>query len=115
MKQQITKTQLRQIIREELSKMKGQQMNEDFVSDAINWVSSNSQVLGTVASLFGIVGTATAAATLAKLKQFKEQGVKGSKMELVKKALQAAAGEGVSGIEKSTGANTMGQGIGGNR
>lgn len=115
MRQQITKTQLKQIIREELGKMKGQQLNEVSIADAINWVSSNSQVLGTVASLFGIVGTATAAAVVSKLKQFKEQGVTGTKMELVKKALQAAAGEGVSAIEKSTGANTPGQGIGGNR
>jgi hypothetical protein len=115
MRQQITKTQLKQIIREELDKMKKQQVDENVVADALSWVSANSQVLGTVASLFGIVGTATAAAVIAKLKQFKEQGVTGSKMELVKKALQAAAGEGVSAIEKSTGANSTGQGIGGNK
>jgi hypothetical protein len=40
---------------------------------------------------------------ISKLNEFKKQGITGTKMELVKKALQAAAGEGVSAIEKSTG------------
>jgi len=116
MKQQITKSQLAEIVREELGKMKKQQMNENVVGDALNWVVANKDTLGPIAGLLGIVGSATAAMTIAKLKQFKEQGITaGSKMELIKKALQAAAGEGVNAIEKSTGANTPGQGIGGNR
>jgi len=114
MRQQITKTQLKQIIREELGKMKGQQLNENIIADALQWVMMYKDVLGPLAGLFGIAGTATAAMTIAKLKQFKKDGVTaGSKMELIKKALQAAAGEGVDSMERVTGANTKGQGIGG--
>jgi hypothetical protein len=112
MKQKITKSQLAEIIREEMGKMK-EPVNEGFIDDAINWVSQNSMVIGTLFSLFGVVGTATAAAVISKLNEFKKQGITGTKMELIKKALQSAAGEGVSAIEKSTGANTKGQGIGG--
>ena len=114
MKQQVTKAELRQIIREELNKMKGQEMNENVFMDAITFIQNNPESLAFFAPMLGVVG-ATVKGTVDKLKQFKEKGVKGSKMDLVKKAIQASAGEGVGAIEKATGANTMGQGIGGNR
>jgi len=114
MKQQVTKIQLRQIIREELNKMKEQEMNENIFMDAITFIQNNPESLAFFAPM--IAGAAaTVKGTIDKLKQFKEKGVEGSKTELVKKAIQAAAGEGVRGIEKATGANTMGQGIGGNK
>jgi hypothetical protein len=108
MSQPVTKSQLRQIIREELDK----KINENIFQDAITFIQNNPESLAFFAPMLGIVG-ATAKGTIDKLKQFKNQGVKGSKMELVKKAIQASAGEGAGAIEKATGANTKGQGIGG--
>ena len=107
-KQILTKTALKKLIKEEVEK----QINENIFVDAINFIRDNPESL----AFFGpmIAGAAvTVKATIDKLNQFAADNVKGSKMELVKKAIQAAAGEGVRGIEKATGADTMGQGLGG--
>jgi len=115
MKQKITKAQLAEIIREEMSKMKTKpavkpEMDES-TAEIMQWISANSQVLSTLAGLIGITSSAVGAAIASQFKAAKAENPDANFRTLVSKA----AGKVLGAADAATGTNTPGQGIGGNR
>jgi Pyruvate/2-oxoacid:ferredoxin oxidoreductase gamma subunit len=115
MKQKITKSQLAEIIREEMDKMKAKPAVKPEMEEAANeimqWISANSQVLSTLAGLIGITTSAVGAGIASQFKAAKAENPGASFKTLVSKA----AGKVLGAADAATGANTPGQGIGGNR
>jgi hypothetical protein len=110
-KQILTKSVLRQLISEEVEKQihmekKQIQMNEN----PLQFISDNPEAIagiGTLATILGPLAFETFKAIVKSPKDAKS---------IVKNAVEAAqksAGKSVKGIEKATGADTMGQGLGG--
>ena len=114
MKQKITKAQLAEIIREEMGKMKGQQAKpelDEAAAEIMQWISDNSQVLSTLGTLIGITGSAVGAGIASQFKAAKAENPGASFGTLVSKAAAKVLGA----ADAATGANTPGQGIGGNK
>jgi hypothetical protein len=115
MKQKITKAQLAEIIREEMGKMKtkpaAKPEMDEAGSEIMQWISANSQVLSTLGTLIGITGSAVGAAIASQFKAAKAENPDANFKTLVSKA----AGKVLGAADAATGANTPGQGIGGNR
>ena len=114
MKTKITKSQLAEIIREEMGKMKGQQAKpemDESAAEIMQWISDNGQVLSTLGTLIGITGSAVGAAIASQFKAAKAENPDANFRTLVSKA----AGKVLGAADAATGTNTPGQGIGGNR
>jgi hypothetical protein len=114
MKQKITKAQLAEIIREEMGKMKGQQAKpemDEAGSEIMQWIADNSQVLSTLGTLIGITGSAVGAGIASQYKAAKAENPGANFKTLVSKAAAKVLGA----ADVATGANTPGQGIGGNK
>ena len=115
MKQKITKAQLAEIIREEMGKMKAKPATkkpemDEAANEIMQWIADNSQVLSTLGTLIGITGSAVGAGIASQYKAAKAENPGASFNTLVSKA----AGKVLGAADAATGANTPGQGIGGN-
>jgi hypothetical protein len=115
MKTKITKAQLAEIIREEMGKMKAKPAVKPEMDEAANeimqWIADNSQVLSTLGTLIGITGSAVGAGIASQYKAAKAENPGANFKTLVSKA----AGKVLGAADVATGADTPGQGIGGNR
>ena len=116
MKTKITKSQLAEIIREEMGKMKAKPATkkpemDEAANEIMQWISDNGQVLSTLGTLIGITGSAVGAAIASQFKAAKAENPDANFRTLVSKA----AGKVLGAADAATGTNTPGQGIGGNR
>lgn len=109
-KQILTKSILRQLIKEEVAKQTQTKLNEN----PLQFIMDNPESLAGLMAFLGI-GAATAKTAVDKFKAAASDKEKQSILKRAFSAVRGAAGDTVSGIEKATGANTMGQGIGGSK
>jgi predicted DNA binding protein len=125
MRQQITKTQLKQIIREELGKMKGQKepVNEVLISAAIiaavagilKFVAANAtviQILSSMGLIIGAAGTAAVKSEISRMTKEDPNFANLSGKEQFKKAMQSIQGSadrvGGGGVNQSGPTDSMG-------
>ena len=113
-KQILTKSVLRQLIKEEVAKQTEAAKQTKLNENPIQFIMDNPESLAGLMAFLGI-GAATAKTAVDKFKAANSDKEKQSILKRAFSAVRGAAGDTVSGIEKATGANTMGQGIGGSK